>query len=101
MFDLKRRYNRPIVPPIAPPIVDQTCTFKCIIPAGNGRSIKHMIGVGMNQLGGMGLYGVIPIQTSSTLRHQSLKLTRKYYQKEIPATTISMRYHMDTQRVLI
>ena len=35
MFNMSRRYNRPIVAPIVPPIVDQTCTFHCIIPMGD------------------------------------------------------------------
>ena len=35
MFDMRRCYNRPIVPPIVPPIVDQTCTFQHLIPMGD------------------------------------------------------------------
>ena len=35
MFDLNRRYNWPIVPPIVPAIEDQTCTFQYIIPTGD------------------------------------------------------------------
>ena len=35
MFDMNRCYDQPIVSPIVPPIGDQTCTFKCIIPTGD------------------------------------------------------------------
>ena len=35
MFDMNRRYNGPIVPPIVPPIGHQTCTFQCSIPTGD------------------------------------------------------------------
>ena len=35
MFDLDRRYNWHYNRPIVPPIVDQTCTFQCIIPTGD------------------------------------------------------------------
>ena len=35
MFNMNQRYNWPIVPPIVPPIGDQTCTFQCSIPTGD------------------------------------------------------------------
>ena len=36
MFDPDRRYNGPIVQPI----VDQTCTFQCVIPMGDLSEIR-------------------------------------------------------------
>ena len=45
MFDLDWRYNRPIV--------DQTCTFQCIIPKA---IYQNTIGMIMHRLVGMGLY---------------------------------------------
>ena len=35
MLNMNRSYNRPIVAPIVPPIVDQTCTLLYIIPMGD------------------------------------------------------------------
>ena len=35
MFNMSRRYDRPIAPLIVPPIVDQACTFQCLIPMGD------------------------------------------------------------------
>ena len=35
MFNMNQRYNRRIVALIVPTLVDQTCTFQCLIPMGN------------------------------------------------------------------
>ena len=35
MFNMSRCYDRPIVLLIVPPIVDQACTFQCLIPMGD------------------------------------------------------------------
>ena len=40
MFYLNWRYNRPIVSPIIALIVDQTCTFQCVIPMGDLSKIR-------------------------------------------------------------
>ena len=37
MFNMNRRYNRPIVPPI----VDQICTLQCLIPMGDLSKYDH------------------------------------------------------------
>ena len=54
MFDLDRQYNQRYNRPIIASIVDQTCTFQCVIPPGD---LSNTIGVIMHRLVGMGLKG--------------------------------------------
>ena len=57
MFNMNLYYNRPIIVPI----VDQTCTFQCLIPMGD--LSKDTISVVMNRLVGFGLYGIYQVQS--------------------------------------
>ena len=43
MFDLNRRYNRRYNRPIVALIVDQTCTFQCVIPMGDLSKIVLLV----------------------------------------------------------